>query len=150
ASLEYTTQIAQKAEAIINAQPEVAAVFSVAGFSFSGAAPNQGLMFARLKDFKDRPGKAHSLQAIVARLQGPLIGGIPGAFVIPVAPPPIQGLSAFGGFQVEVLDQSGGDITNLSNVTYGMIGKGTQTGKLVSLRTSFTANDPQLVVDIDR
>ena len=32
--------------------------------------------------------------------------GIPGALVIPVAPPAIQGLSAFGGFQFEVLDQS--------------------------------------------
>ena len=149
-SLEYTTNIAKEAEAKIRALPEVAAVFSVAGFSFSGAAPNQGLMFARLKGFEERPGKEHSLQTIVARLQGPLIGEIPGAFVIPVAPPPIQGLSAFGGFQFELLDQSGGDISKLANVAYGVIGQGTQTGKLVSLRTSFTANDPQLVVEIDR
>jgi HAE1 family hydrophobic/amphiphilic exporter-1 len=150
ASLEYTTDLAKKAEDVIRAQPEVEAVFSVAGFSFSGAAPNQGLMFARLKGFDDRPGKEHSLQAVVQRLQGPLIGGIPGGFVIPIAPPPIQGLSAFGGFQFEVLDQSGGDISNLANVTYGLIGRGTQTGKLASLRSSFTANDPQLLVDIDR
>ena len=150
ASLEYTVNIAKKAEEIILAQPEVAAVFSVAGFSFSGAAPNQGLMFARLKGFDERKGPKHSLQAIVARLQEPLIFGIPGAFVIPVAPPPIQGLSAFGGFQFQVLDQSGGDISNLANVAYGVIGEGTKTGQLVSLRSSFTANDPQLVVEIDR
>ena len=48
---------------------------------------------------------------VLNRLRGPLLGGIPGALVIPVAPPAIQGLSTFGGFQFEVLDGSGGDIT---------------------------------------
>ena len=36
------------------------ALFSVMGFSFSGAAPNQGIMFARLKPFDERPGAEHS------------------------------------------------------------------------------------------
>ena len=53
-SLEYTTNIAKQAEQIIMKQPEVLAVFSVAGFSFSGSAPNQGLIFARLKPFEER------------------------------------------------------------------------------------------------
>ena len=82
-------------------------MFSVAGFSFSGAAPNQGLMFARLKDFEERRRPEQSLAAVLGRVRGPLLGGIPGALVIPVAPPAIQGLSTFGGFQFEVLDQSG-------------------------------------------
>ena len=150
ASLEYTTDIAKQAEQLILAQPEVAAAFSVAGFSFSGAAPNQGLMFAKLKDFGERPGPDHSLAAVLNRIRGPMIGGITGAIVVPVAPPSIQGLSTFGGFQFEVLDESGGDITNLANVAYQMIGRGNQSGRVTSLNTSFTANDPQLIVDIDR
>ena len=56
ASLEYTGNVARQAEKIIMADPDVLALFSVMGFSFSGAAPNQGLMFARLKPFEDRPG----------------------------------------------------------------------------------------------
>ena len=149
-SLEYTTNIAKRAEQIMLAQKEIVAVFSVAGFSFSGSAPNQGLMFTRLADFKDRPGKQHSLAAILDRLRGPLMGGIPGALVIPVAPPSIQGLSAFGGFQFEVLDQSGGDINQLAAVTYQLMGAGNQSGKVAGMFSSFTANDPQLVVEIDR
>ena len=39
-----------------------------------------------------------------------------------MAPPAIQGLSTFGGFQFEVLDGSGRDIANLANVTYQMMG----------------------------
>jgi HAE1 family hydrophobic/amphiphilic exporter-1 len=150
ASLEYTTNIAKQAEAVILSQPEVLAAFSVAGFSFSGAAPNQGLMFARLKDFKERREPEHSLQAVLNRVRGPLLGGISGALVIPVAPPSIQGLSTFGGFQFEVLDASGGEITNLGAVTGQIIAKANQSGRLTSLNTSFTANDPQVVVEIDR
>jgi HAE1 family hydrophobic/amphiphilic exporter-1 len=150
ASLEYTVDILKQAENVILKQPEVLTAFSVAGFSFSGAAPNQGLLFARLKPFEERRDTSQSLAAVVNRLRGQLLGGIPGALVIPVAPPAIQGLSAFGGFQFEVLDASGGDISNLANVTYQMMGKGNQTGKVTGLYSSFTANDPQLVVSIDR
>jgi len=149
-SLEYTTNVARQAEQVILSQPEVMAVFSVAGFSFSGAAPNQGLMFARLKGFEDRTDKSQSLAAVLGRLRGSLTGGIAGALVIPVAPPAIQGLSAFGGFQFEVLDGSGTDISNLANATYQMMGRGNQSGRVASLFSSFTANDPQLVVEIDR
>ncbi len=150
ASLEYTTNIAQQAEQIVLAQPEVAGAFSVAGFSFSGAAPNQGLMFAKLKDFSDRRGASHSLSAVLNRIRGPMLGGITGAIVVPVAPPAIQGLSTFGGFQFEVLDESGGEIGNLASVTSQIIARGNQSGRVTSLNTSFTANDPQLIVDIDR
>ena len=56
ASLEYTTEIAKKAEKIIFADQDVAAAFSVMGFSFSGAAPNNGMIFVRLKDYAERAG----------------------------------------------------------------------------------------------
>jgi HAE1 family hydrophobic/amphiphilic exporter-1 len=149
ASLEYTTDIAAKAEGIIAKQPEVAAQFSVAGFSFSGAAPNQGLMFVRLKDFSERQSPTQSLDAVLGRVRGQLFG-IPGAIVVAVAPPAIQGLSTFGGFQFELLDATGGAITNLANVTQQIAMKGNTSGKLAGLYSSFTANDPQLVVAIDR
>ena len=52
ASLEYTGEIARRAEGIILKDPDVMALFSVMGFSFSGAASNQGLMFIRLKPLR--------------------------------------------------------------------------------------------------
>jgi HAE1 family hydrophobic/amphiphilic exporter-1 len=149
ASLEYTTEIAKQAEAVLFSDPDVAAAFSVMGFSFSGAAPNQGLIFTRLKDFDERPGAAHSLSAVLNRIRGPMFG-IPGALVIPFAPPAIQGLAIFGGFQFEVLDQTGGDISALAAATSDLIGRGTKGGRVVGMFSSFRANDPQLVVDIDR
>jgi HAE1 family hydrophobic/amphiphilic exporter-1 len=150
ASLDYTVGIMRQAEAVISKQPEVLGVFSVAGFSFTGAAPNQGMMFAPLKPFHERTDPSNSLTAVLNRVRPYLLGGIPGALVIPIAPPSIQGLSAFGGFQFEVLDGSGGDIANLAATTYQIMGKGNQSGRVTGLFSSFTANDPQLVVDIDR
>ena len=77
--------------------------------------------------------------------------GISGAMVFPVAPPAIQGLQVFGGFTFEVLDGSGGDIANLANVTYQFMGMGnTPESQVQNVFSTFTANDPQLVVQIDR
>jgi hydrophobic/amphiphilic exporter-1 (mainly G- bacteria), HAE1 family len=149
ASLEYTTNIAKQAEQVLFAQPEIAGVFSVMGFSFAGAAPNNGLIFTRLKDFGERRGRDQSLGAVLNRIRGPLFG-IPGAIIVPFAPPAIQGLSAFGGFQFEVLDQSGGPITELADVTAQLVSAGNRSGRVAGLFSSFTARDPQLVVEIDR
>lgn len=149
ASLGYTTEIAKKVEQILFAQPEIQGAFAVMGFSFSGAAPNQGLIFTRLRDFEERQGEEHSLEAVLNRIRGPLFS-LPGAIVVPFAPPPIQGLSTFGGFQFKVLDKSGGPIGGLESATRSLVNAGNQSGRVQGLFTSFTANDPQLVVDIDR
>lgn len=149
ASLQYTTEVAKQAEAILFKDPDIQAAFSVVGFSFRGAAPNNGLIFTRLKDYHERPGKSHSLQAVLNRVRGPMMG-IPGGLVIPFAPPGIQGLSVFGGFQYELLDQTGGDISGLAEAVEALSGAASKTGRVVGLFSSFRANDPQLVVDIDR
>jgi HAE1 family hydrophobic/amphiphilic exporter-1 len=149
ASIEYTTNIMKEVEQIYFKQEEIAGVFSVAGFSFSGAASNGGLMFSRLKSFEERVGSEHSLETVLNRVRGQVLA-IPGAFVIPVAPPAIQGISAFGGFQFEVLDLSGGDITQLANVTQQVAAAGNKSGRVAGLFSAFTPNDPQLLVTIDR
>jgi HAE1 family hydrophobic/amphiphilic exporter-1 len=150
ASLEYTTEIAKKAEQIIYADKDVAAAFSILGFSFSGAAPNNGMIFIRLKDYEARQRKDQSLQAVLGRLSGPLFM-IPGAIVATFPPPSIQGLSRFGGFQFEVLDQSGStDINALAGATFGLMSAANQSGQVQGAFSSFKADDPQLVVDIDR
>jgi HAE1 family hydrophobic/amphiphilic exporter-1 len=149
ASLEYTSKAAVSAEQILMKDPDVMALFSVMGFSFSGAAPNQGIMFVRLKEFKDRPGDAHSLQTVLRRVSGPLFG-IPGAIVVAFTPPSIPGLSRFGGFEFQVLDQTGTNIQTLAQGTQGIVGAANQSAKLRGLFSAFTVNDPQLQVTIDR
>jgi HAE1 family hydrophobic/amphiphilic exporter-1 len=149
ASLQYTTNVAKQAEAILFKDPDIQAAFSVAGFSFSGATPNNGLIFTRLKPYEERRGKSHSLAAVLGRVRGPMMG-IPGALVIPFAPPGIQGLSVFGGFQYQLLDQTGGDVGGLESAIATLQEKAAASGQVVGLFSSFRANDPQIVVDFDR
>jgi HAE1 family hydrophobic/amphiphilic exporter-1 len=150
ASLEYTGGIARQAEAIILKDQDVMALFSVMGFSFSGASSNTGLMFVRLKPFEDRKGDEHSLQRILGRVSGPLFG-LPGAIVVAFTPPSIPGLSRFGGFEFQVLDQGGGqNLGALAQATQSLVGAGNRSGSLRGLFSPFTANDPQLQVAIDR
>ena len=150
ASLEYTTNVMGQAEKILATTPEVESVFSIGGFSFAGSAPNSGLIFTLLKPFDERQGEEHRLQGILGRLRGQLFG-IQSAMVIPFAPPSIQGLGAFGGFEMQVLDQSGsGDIQALASGTQALIGASRQSPMVTGLFSAFTANDPQLAVDIDR
>ncbi|PYR90995.1 MAG: hydrophobe/amphiphile efflux-1 family RND transporter [Acidobacteria bacterium] len=150
ASLEYTGGVARQAEQIIMKDPDVLALFSVMGFSFTGAASNTGLMFARLKPFEERPGSGHSLQGILGRITGPLFG-LPGAIVVAFTPPSIPGLSRFGGFEFQVLDQGGAsDIGALAQATQAIVGAGNRSGTLRGLFSAFTSNDPQLQVTIDR
>ena len=149
ASLEYTAEIGKQVEAVLARQPEIVSAFTVAGFSFSGASPNRGILFIRLRPFEERPEDHQSAQSVVARLRGEF-GTISGAIVVPFLPPPIRGLGAFGGFQFEVLDQSGGPIENLGAATTQLVREGNQMPEMRGLFSSFTANDPQLYVEIDR
>jgi HAE1 family hydrophobic/amphiphilic exporter-1 len=150
ASLEYVGNVGIQAEKVLASEPDIAATFTVGGFSFSGPAPNRAILFVRLKSYDERRKESQSAQAIVARLRGKLMGGISGAIVVPFLPPPIRGLGAFGGFQFEVLDQTGGAIENLSAATQALVRAGNQSSDLRGLFTSFTTGDPQLYVAIDR
>jgi hydrophobic/amphiphilic exporter-1 (mainly G- bacteria), HAE1 family len=149
ASLEYTTVICSKVEAILAKVPEMDSAFSVAGFSFGGSASNRALIFAGLKDFDQRKGEEHSGNAVLDRLRGPL-SEISGAQVVPFAPPAVQGLGQFGGFQFVLEDQSGSSIQALANVTQKVVQEGNKSSDLTGLFTSFSANDPQFVLTFDR
>jgi HAE1 family hydrophobic/amphiphilic exporter-1 len=149
ASLDYTMNIVKQAERIMQKMPEMRQMFAAGGFGFVGTSPNQGILFAQLKDFKERPGEVHSAKSVVGQLFG-TFSQIPGAMVIPFLPPSIQGLGNFGGFTYELLDQSGGPIENLAATAGLVIGEAAKTPSLTGVFTQFTANDPQFVAKIDR
>ncbi|HUG44047.1 MAG TPA: efflux RND transporter permease subunit [Acidobacteriota bacterium] len=148
-SLEFTSRAAAQAERILLDDPDVRSVFSVIGFSFGGGTSNQGLIFASLQPFEERTGSEQSVQQVLARLRGPLFS-IRDAVIVPFVPPSIPGLGFYGGFTFQVLDQTGGEIENLAAATQTLVGAAGQSPRLGSLFSSFTANDPQMVVDIDR
>jgi HAE1 family hydrophobic/amphiphilic exporter-1 len=151
ASLEYTSKIADRASAAIMKNPEVFGVFAVPGFSFSGAAPNRGLIFVNLKPIGQRKGSQQSLQAVINSLRQPL-GSITEAMVIPFAPPAIQGLSEFGGFTFELQQTGFSTPEALDGTLQKFLGAARQRPELSpqSVFSSYTARTPEVLVEIDR
>jgi HAE1 family hydrophobic/amphiphilic exporter-1 len=149
ASLEYTRAIGKQVSDLLVDVPEAEGTFSVAGFSFSGSAANQGLIFVPLKPYSQRKGAGHTASAILTRVR-PRMFGISGAIVFATLPPPIQGLGQFGGFQFVVQDQAAHTLEDLAGTAGAMMQQAAQRKDLVRLFSSFTANDPQYLVTIDR
>jgi len=149
ASLEYTTAIGKQVSNILAKVPEAEGTFSVAGFSFAGAAANQGLIFVPLKPYSQRKGEQHTAKAIVNRVR-PQLFGVQGAIVFATLPPAIQGLGQFGGFQFVVQDLGAHSLEEIAAATQGLIRAAQQRKDLIGLYTPFTANDPQYLVTIDR
>ncbi len=149
ASLNYTTHICDEAQVVLAKDKDIEGSFAVSGFSFSGNAPNFALIFASLKPFAERKGKGHSSADIVARLRGQLFQ-VPGAIIQPFEPPAIQGISSFGGFQFELQDEGRNTLADLDRVAHVMIAKARGRKELGPLFTQYTANDPELLVKIDR
>jgi hydrophobic/amphiphilic exporter-1 (mainly G- bacteria), HAE1 family len=149
ASLDYTTQLCAQVQRVLSQEKDVRGVFAVSGFSFVGSAPNRGIVFATMTPFGERKGKGHSVKEVLDRIRGPLFG-VSGGIAIPFSPPPVNGLGNFGGFQFVVQDQGGHGFEEFSRAVNELIRKGGSEKELTGLFTSYTANDPQFVVTIDR
>jgi HAE1 family hydrophobic/amphiphilic exporter-1 len=149
ASLDYTAQVCQQVEQVLGRMAEVRDIFAIPGFSFGGSASNRALIFASLQPYSQRRGPEHSSASVIDRLRDPL-GKISGAVVVPFAPPAVEGLGEFGGFQFELLDQGGHTLDQLSQVDHELVRQGNVQPELNGLFTSYSANDPQFLVAIDR
>ncbi len=152
ASLTYTASVADKATQIIRSDDDVYGTFAVMGFSLSGgSSSNYGLIFVPLKsvDERKKKGDGHSAEEVYQYL-APKLFAVPGGLVALFQPPPIQGIGSFGGFQFELQDTGRNTLQDIDRVAHQMIGASRQGHELTGLYTSFTSNDPQLLVTIDR
>jgi HAE1 family hydrophobic/amphiphilic exporter-1 len=152
-SLAYTGALADRAEAIIAQNPDIAGAFSVMGFSFSGNASNAGMMFISTTPSDQRRGKGHSAADIVANLAPKLqmlMFAPNGGLVLIVQPPAVSGVGSFGGFQFMLQDEGANTLSDLDRVAHQIVGAGNAGKELTGLYTSFSANDPQVLVTIDR
>ena len=153
ASLAYTSAVADKAQAIIASNKDVIGSFAVMGFSFSGGSANGGLIFLATKPSDQRRGKGHSAGDIVRDLTPKLqmlMMAKDGAIVAVFEPPAVNGVGAFGGFQFMLQDQGRNTLGDLDRVAHQIVGASRGRKDLVNLLTTFSANDPQTLVTIDR
>ena len=152
-SLSYTTALAGRAQAIIAQNPGVGGLFSVVGFSLAGSSSNSGMMFVNTSPPPDHRGKwpstAQIISAVAPKLQM-LMFAPSGGLVEAFEPPAVQGVGSFGGFQFMLQDQGGNTLSDLDRVAHSIVNAGPTHKELTGLFTTFSANDPQELVTIDR
>ncbi|MGE0422219.1 MAG: efflux RND transporter permease subunit [Reyranellaceae bacterium] len=151
ASLSRTQAATQKVSDIVRAVPGVANTVEITGLNgatFSSAS-NSGVVFATLKPFSERQGKALSSGAIIGQVMQ-RVGGVMEAFIIAVPPPPVRGLGSQGGFKIQLQDRDGADIRRVLGSAFAMMGAAQQAPDLAGVFTTFSANTPQIYLEIDR
>ena len=150
ASLGRTDRIVAQAEKKIAVLPEVADIMSVRGFSIlSGAGANKAMAILELKPWRERTGPQSSSQAIVGRLWGEL-SAIPGATIMAFTPPAISGMGVTGGFEMMVQDRGGSTPQALAAASRALLYAANQQPEINQAYTTFTADVPQIYLDIDR
>jgi HAE1 family hydrophobic/amphiphilic exporter-1 len=150
-SIDTTERITQKVEGLLHRNPNILDIFDVIGFGFTGNGPNKATMFIRLKDWKDRPGFANSVTAIIGGLY-PVFAQIPEAQIFAFNFPPVQGIGNVGGFQFELEDTGNIGLDKLNRLAQAYEGAafGDPQHRLAYAYTTFRIDNPQLLVNVDR
>ncbi|MEB6380672.1 efflux RND transporter permease subunit [Leclercia adecarboxylata] len=133
-----------------NEKANVASVFTVNGFSFSGQGQNAGVAFISLKPWEERPGAENSVGAIVSRATR-AFSQIKDGLVFPFNLPAIIELGTATGFDFELIDQANlghNQLTQARNQLLGMIKA--HPDMLVRVRPNGLEDTPQFKLDIDQ
>src|SRR5205807_1740116 len=72
-----------------------------------------------------------------------------GGLVALIQPPAVQGVGSYGGFQFVLEDSGKNTISDLDRVAHQIVGASRARKDLSNMITTFSANDPQVLVTID-
>ncbi|MBF4483513.1 efflux RND transporter permease subunit [Flavobacterium sp. CSZ] len=139
-ALDEVTRLAKEINGVDN-------VTTLAGYSIvteiAGASYGMGMI--NLKDWKERD---ISVNEFIAKLTEKT-KGINDAQIEIFAPPTVPGFGNTSGFELRLLDKSGGTINNTDEVTKNFIKELNASPEIQNSFTSFDATFPQYLVHID-
>ncbi len=114
----------------------------------SGNGSNNGLAFVKLKPFEERKKDGQTSEDITKKLFG-IVGSVPDAKVVFFQPPSVPGFGNSAGFEMVLLDKSGGEYADLDAKTNEFIGKLMQRPEIQFAQTSFNTKYPQYQMEIN-
>ena len=151
ASLARTTEVVREIERIALDTPGVVRVPALAGLSGATRtqASNAAALFPVFEEPEVRLKKGLSAAVITGELRKRL-AGIEGAFIIVIPPPAVPGIGTGGGFTMRIQDRQGRGPELLVAATDDLVAAARKAPGLTAVFSPFTANTPQVFVDIDR
>jgi hydrophobe/amphiphile efflux-1 (HAE1) family protein len=150
ASVNRTNAVSSRVQDIIRNTKGVAGVTEVVGYSLldTQVKSNTSMLIITLQPFSERRGAALSVNGIITQLRGQL-DAVREANMIVYNLPPIIGLGTGSGFEYQ-LESLSGSPADLAAAARGLIFAANQNPALNAVFTTYTANTPQLYLDIDR
>ncbi|RLJ31656.1 hydrophobe/amphiphile efflux-1 (HAE1) family protein [Chryseobacterium sp. 7] len=138
--LDEVTVIAKKIKGVEN-------VTTLAGYSIVTeiAGSSYGMAMINLKDWKERN---ISVNDLIAELSDKT-KSIADAQIEIFAPPTVPGFGNTSGFELRLLDRTGGTIENTDKITKDFVKKLNEAPELQNNFTSFDATFPQYMINVD-
>jgi len=151
ASLERTREIMGQVESILEDTPGVQDYITIGGYSLidSMLSSNSGACFVVLDPWDQREAKGMNVKDILGRIYYRL-AQIDEAICFAFTPPPIQGLGAAGGFELQLQDRAGAGIVLLQNIGDDLVYQGNVNPNLTRMNNGLRSTVPQLFLEIDR
>ena len=146
---EYIRDVINQIDEEMLKIPEVTVSFSLGGVGFSGNIANSGVSYPILTPWSERKDPSQSAQAILDRIQEPF-SKITEASIFSLNPPAIAGLGSVGGFVFQLQDRGGNDLNSLLKVKDELVNRANQALELRDVFSTFTANAPQMIIEVDR
>jgi len=150
-SVNVTSEVARPVSDMVGKTPGVASVMSVVGYSMldGQVKSNSALLVLTLDPFAKRTTRDLSVYGLIPKLNG-MGQQVKRANVIFYNLPPIIGLGTGSGFEFQLQDYGGAPPRELAAVARGLVFAANQDPQLGRVFTTFSANTPQLFLDIDR
>jgi len=131
-----------------NEKEAVESVMTITGVSFSGRSQNNGMVFAKLKDWGLRDRKELKAQSVAARATMAL-AGIRNALVFAFTPPAVSELGMSNGFDIQLLDRGGLGHQALMDAQNQLLGIVAKDPRVTKVRPNSMADVPQYRIDVD-
>ena len=150
ATLERTDRVTTRITDKLLDMEGVEFVLAINGFSLlSGKAENVAFVIADLDPWEERKAPHLHIDALV-RKTGRELNAITTASIRPFIPPPIHGLSTTSGFDFRLQATEGQSPLELASAAMGLAGAANQDPALTRVYTTFSADTPQIFLDLDR
>lgn len=149
ASKDRTTKVVSDTEDLLMKNPAVEKVISVDGLNlFSGSMSSSAAsIFVKLKKTEQR-GNVSNINDIIGQVQGILSQDKRANFLV-INTPTVDGFGNTSGMELVLQDRTNGELQNLGNISYGMMGALMQRPEVAVAFTTFDVTYPQFEVLVD-
>ncbi len=146
---ERTNEVMNFAGAQLEKIPGVRYVHKILGYSFvAGEGATYGTFLIKLEHWNERDSESMSVDGIIRQIYG-IAAQIKDGRLVAFAPPMITGYSVTNGFELKMLDRTGGDINKFFGLVQNFLGQLNQQPEIQMAYTTFNTNFPQYLIDID-